>query len=246
MKLYACVISCLFGIVAPSVANAQLVDFCGPRNRDCRPLGLPSLGGNSSSMSTSVNPARFRIFIHFGSAGIDVAFKVKLALEEFGFRVHAPDGQADVVGGTGVDFFNDEDLPGASAISQIVNGVLPPNVQQVAPRRQRVVNPPGFIGVWLGIPQGWSLTRPEVGHCVQQRVVPPANSAPSRFKFLVRCYQTEEICLTARGNDEGRKSACTKVFGLSSTGWNPAPGGWYNSWYQYSEEPRPAPFPEVP
>jgi hypothetical protein len=69
--------------------------------------------------------------------------------------VRAPDNQRDVVGGPGVDYFDDSALDVAQDVANTVNETFEKLWGQVAddrklkPRRQRVKNPPTYLGVWL-------------------------------------------------------------------------------------------------
>jgi hypothetical protein len=69
-------------------------------------------------------------------------------LVKAGYSVRKPDNERDVLGGPGVDYFNDNDLAAAQAVANIVNDAMP-NQKKLAPRRQRVNNPPRYLGVWL-------------------------------------------------------------------------------------------------
>ena len=101
-------------------------------------------------------PDYFTVFIHAGAKSPpaeEVIRQITIALVQKGYSVRPPDKQQDVVGGSGVDYFSDEDAAAAQNIADIVNQAFSAlNVKQskpLAPRRQRVRNPPGYIGVWL-------------------------------------------------------------------------------------------------
>jgi hypothetical protein len=93
------------------------------------------------------------VFVHSGAApevhdAGDRVLAVLKGLLKAGYSVRKPDSERDVVGGPGVDYFNDNDLTAAQAIADIVNAAMPDR-QKIAPRRQRVNNPPHYFGVWL-------------------------------------------------------------------------------------------------
>lgn len=96
--------------------------------------------------------SRFVLFMHAGaSTPVDPVQvkKIAVALAVRGYVVRSPDDQRDQIGGPGVDYFADADSAGAQDIADTVNAMLPPGAKQLAPRRQRVKNPDGYIGVWL-------------------------------------------------------------------------------------------------
>jgi hypothetical protein len=65
-----------------------------------------------------------------------------------GYSVRKPDNDRDEVGGPGVDYFDDNASGVAQTIADIVNDAMPDR-KKIAPRRQRVKNPPYYIGIWL-------------------------------------------------------------------------------------------------
>ena len=73
----------------------------------------------------------------------------KLAYE--GYRVRGINNQEDTIGGPAIDYFDEQSVEAAQIVAGIVNDALKKGGQRgdLKPRRQRVKNPQGFIGVWL-------------------------------------------------------------------------------------------------
>jgi hypothetical protein len=100
-------------------------------------------------------PDYFTVFIHAGAKSppaADVIKQITIYLARKGYSVRAPDNEQDVVGGPGVDYFSTEDAAAAKDVADIVNeafNALKVDGPKLAPRLQRVRNPPGYIGVWL-------------------------------------------------------------------------------------------------
>jgi hypothetical protein len=94
------------------------------------------------------------LFVHAG-APPDVhdaearLLEILKGLVKAGYSVRKPDDDRDVVGGPGVDYFNDNDLAAAQAVADIVNVAMPDRQKKIAPRRQRANNPPHYLGIWL-------------------------------------------------------------------------------------------------
>ena len=193
------------------------------------------IGGDASG-GTVRKPSNYSIFIHARKDQSDLIAKVKAELEKQGYVVRGVDSDQDLVGGPAVDYFRDEDRPGAAAIAAITNEQLPQELKRLELRRQRVANPSGFIGLWL--PTVWWSSEPDEGWCVQQTV-----QREQQTSYLVRCYESEAMCREGRGNGQPQQSLCTKVSNLKATNWNPKPGGRLNSWYSFSEKAWAAPFP---
>ncbi|HEX8164203.1 MAG TPA: hypothetical protein VF601_00255 [Beijerinckiaceae bacterium] len=108
--------------------------------------------------TTGYENARFVIFVHTGPrAPDDIAVKqIAAALSRKGYLVRAPDKQQDIVGGPGVDYFDDSALKTAQDVADTVNEQLqkldPPvdEKKKLKPRPQRATkNPPSYLGVWL-------------------------------------------------------------------------------------------------
>ena len=103
------------------------------------------------------DPKQFVVFIHAGPKLPDdkEIKQIAVALFQRGYLVRAPDNQRDVVGGPGVDYFDDSALDMAQDVANTVNETFGKLWGQVAddkklqPRRQRVKNPPTYLGVWL-------------------------------------------------------------------------------------------------
>jgi hypothetical protein len=107
------------------------------------------------------NPSKNVVFIHDGNGGGDVPGDVVNTianeLAKVGYIVRSPDHERDVVGGQGVDYFFDQDLPFAQHVAAVANFELtaaytaakltvPPTL---VPRRQVAKNLPGYLGLWL-------------------------------------------------------------------------------------------------
>jgi hypothetical protein len=107
------------------------------------------------------DPTRSVVFIHAGSKGAKppdhIVDTIANDLAKLGYIVRAPDQEQDVVGGQGVDYFSEQDLAFAQHVASIVNAELKasfekaklPEPPALAPRKQSVKNPAGYLGVWL-------------------------------------------------------------------------------------------------
>jgi hypothetical protein len=99
------------------------------------------------------------IFIHAGPLGPTHDVVKAVAIELAGksdYLVRAPDGDLDVGGGPGVDYFDKAAEPKAEEIVKIVNAVLAksslniPEGRLLKARLQTSTkNPPEYFGVWL-------------------------------------------------------------------------------------------------
>src|SRR5271166_4926036 len=78
------------------------------------------------------------VFIHTAGQPIDgdAVVAVLKALLQAGYSLRKPDTDGDVVGGPGVDYFYDDDLPAAQSIADIVNRTRPDTARKLTPRRQ--------------------------------------------------------------------------------------------------------------
>ncbi len=86
----------------------------------------------------------------------------------------------------------------------------------------------------------WLGKRPTRAWCYQED-----RQTPGPGQFLVACHYSENRCDTAKGtNPKTQQTACVQVAGLEQAAWNPNPKGYMNSWFQYSDKPFPAPFPQ--
>jgi hypothetical protein len=150
----------LAGLLAPCAAPAQdPVQYCKENANDLKCLeflggssGFHSKSGNVGAQST-VNPtretARYVVFLHRGGGPPGPADQVAKTLQSRGYLVRGIDDKIDAAGGPGVDYFSDQDRPGAADVAEITNRALPPGSKRLAPRFQKVSNPSGFLGVWL-------------------------------------------------------------------------------------------------
>lgn len=81
---------------------------------------------------------------------------------------------------------------------------------------------------------------PDRAYCFQRK-----DSPASSWKFLVRCFQTNDTCLRIQRTDSGQKTLCTPTTGLLSAPiWKEARKGIEDSWFKYSQEQLPSPFPQ--
>jgi len=115
-------------------------------------LVIPSLGRSQSATSPPTNASSFVLFIHAGASNNpdqDLIKRIAVTLATRGYNVHSPDNERDEIGGPGVDYFSDEDLPAAQDIATVISDMLPQGSKRLMPRRQRGKSPPGYIGVWL-------------------------------------------------------------------------------------------------
>jgi hypothetical protein len=97
------------------------------------------------------------LFVHTGADAKvkDVDDKVRSVLTSLlkaGYSVRKPDTDRDVVGGPGVDYFNDGDKDTAEDVAKIVNETY--QAMQLGDvvlraRLQKIPNPPHYFGVWL-------------------------------------------------------------------------------------------------
>ncbi len=63
-------------------------------------------------------------------------------------------------------------------------------------------------------------------------------------QFLAACHSTLERCERAKENPATRSSPCAAL-DMSRAPWQPSPGGFWGSLFQYSAAPLPAPCPQV-
>jgi hypothetical protein len=122
-------------------------------------MSLAVLAGRASAEDAPRDPGHCIVFVHGGGkkerdARNEAASAIAKELAKSGYVVRSPDQEQDVVGGPAVDYFDEADLACARAIAAVVNantevGKLQEKPIQLAPRRQRIKNQPGYIGVWL-------------------------------------------------------------------------------------------------
>lgn len=115
-------------------------------------LAMPTVASSQVASEPPKDAKRFVLFIHAGSkTPMDESLtnKIALTLAARGYIVRSPEKDRDQVGGPGVDYFIEDDLPAANDIAAVVNDQLPTGAKKLQPRRQRVSNKPGYIGVWL-------------------------------------------------------------------------------------------------
>lgn len=86
----------------------------------------------------------------------------------------------------------------------------------------------------------WSQAAPTVAWCYQEN-----RQTPGPGQYLIACHYSKSRCETARGpNPKTQQTSCVEIGGLDRSGWKPNPNGYMNSWFQYSDKPFPAPFPQ--
>lgn len=116
-------------------------------------LALPAAAEQEQADKSS-----YILFVHTGANAAkisDVEGKVRAVLTSLlkaGYSVRKPDTGRDEVGGPGVDYFTEGDKDTAEDVAKIVNDTYRAmdlgNVVLKA-RRQKVRNPPHYLGVWL-------------------------------------------------------------------------------------------------
>ena len=219
-------------ILAPAVALSQTSQMKGDQGFD---------------------PRQYVLFLHTGPldpTDIKVT-QLASALARRGYLVRSPDGQADEVGGPGVDYFVDADAKAAADVAATVNATLPDlgiaadDTNKLAPRRQTAKNSPGYLGVWLfRVPQidlrTWPTAPPSVAWCYQEN-----HRADGKPGFQANCHWSRERCLTARGKARWDQTDCVLVTNLGGA-WQPSAGGYMGAWYQSSDQAFPSPLPQLP
>jgi hypothetical protein len=113
----------------------------------------PQLGGPPQSSSPFV---AYVVFIHCGPRKADdpAVKQIAIMLAKQGYSVREPENDQDVVGGPGVDYFDDQAKVKAEEIAQAVNnhlaGLSPPVTKKLTARRQTVKSSSStYLGVWL-------------------------------------------------------------------------------------------------
>lgn len=85
----------------------------------------------------------------------------------------------------------------------------------------------------------WSSTPPKKGWCYQED-----RKRPGAGQFLAACHWSQMRCQEARGRANWPQTPCVLV-DLSGSTWKPNPRGLLDSWYQYSPQAFPPPFPQL-
>lgn len=114
--------------------------------------GFKSLSGNvggTQSLATNRNITRYTIFLHSGGGSRELAEKVSKALQAQGYSVRGIDDDQEAAAGASVDYFSDQDKPGAADVAEIANKNLASGATLLKPRLQNTTNPSGYLGVWL-------------------------------------------------------------------------------------------------
>jgi hypothetical protein len=115
----------------------------------------PQAGGPPQSNSPYV---AYVVFIHCGPKKADdpVVKGVAIMLAKKGYSVREPESDQDVVGGPGVDYFDDQSRTKAEDVANAVNdylgGLTPPQdpARKLKVRRQVVKSSSStYLGVWL-------------------------------------------------------------------------------------------------
>lgn len=114
---------------------------------------LEALTKNVDQANVKLQNGEYRIYLHTGGAkalGNEFLSNVASTLRYNGFTVMGSDEQWDKVGGSGVDYFVEQDLPVAQAVANAINSILPKGAPQVQPRFQKAVrDQQGTLGLWL-------------------------------------------------------------------------------------------------
>jgi MinD-like ATPase involved in chromosome partitioning or flagellar assembly len=86
----------------------------------------------------------------------------------------------------------------------------------------------------------WSKAPPSQAWCYQQY----RRRTQDRLPFSIHCLSAEQFCNQARSGS-ATATGCTYVANIPPKIWRPNPKGWMDSWFQYSLEPFPPPFPQL-
>ena len=124
------------------------------------PLAVNTAQVPNSTKQDTNDPKRFRLYLHTAGQPEETVARVKEALAKGGYAVQGTDPQSDDQGGAGVDFFSDVDFVGGANVAKIISGIVGSKdpAKAIVPRRQKVYNPIGVLGVWLTAKQLMSLT----------------------------------------------------------------------------------------
>ena len=76
-------------------------------------------------------------------------------------------------------------------------------------------------------------------YCYQEKTGKVGND-----EYLVACHTTLDRCERAKANPNTQSSLCVPL-NMDTTRWQPAPGGFLGSLFQYSPTPFGAPFPQI-
>ncbi|SEN20640.1 hypothetical protein SAMN05443254_106478 [Bradyrhizobium sp. OK095] len=141
------------------VAASEKVDACYKGLGDCSraelgsvpPLAINTAQATGGLKQDNNDPKRFRLYLHTAKQPEDVVNKVKEALIKAGYAVQGSEPDADAEGGAGIDYFSEGDSIGAANVAKIVSSTFggPEQRSVVPPRRQKVYNPIGVLGIWL-------------------------------------------------------------------------------------------------
>jgi hypothetical protein len=125
-------------------------------------LCLPSLAQSQAPPQPAGPPqssspfVAYVVFIHCGPRKVDdpVVKQIAILLARQGYSVREPEADRDVVGGPGVDYFDDQARTKAEEIAKAVNesfaGLTPPVTTKLTARRQTVKSSSStYLGVWL-------------------------------------------------------------------------------------------------
>lgn len=131
-------------------AELKCIEFLGVGSRfESRSGNVGAQQQTSNAKEATRDNSRYIVFLHVGGGAKDTGEQVARALRAQGFVVRGADDQLDAVGGPGVDYFNEQDRPGAADAADIANAALPASLPKLKPRLQKAANPPGFLGLWL-------------------------------------------------------------------------------------------------
>jgi hypothetical protein len=116
------------------------------------PVAINTAQTTSSAKQDNNDPKRFRLYLHTAKQPDDVVSKVKEALVKAGYTIQGSEPDINMEDGAGIDYFSEGDGAGAANVAGIVSGTLGGSERKqlvVPPRRKKVYNPVGVLGIWL-------------------------------------------------------------------------------------------------
>ena len=87
----------------------------------------------------------------------------------------------------------------------------------------------------------WLDAPPLSGWCYQEDRLEKGSK-----QFSVHCHWAKVRCEAARGPHVKWKQSSCELVELTNAKWNPNPKGWEGSWFEFSSQPFPNPFPQLP
>ena len=116
------------------------------------PVAINTAQTTSSAKQDTNDPKRFRLYLHTAKQPDDVVSKVKEALVKAGYSIQGSEPDINLEDGAGIDYFSEGDSAGAANVAGIVSGTFGGSERKqlvVPPRRKKVYNPVGVLGIWL-------------------------------------------------------------------------------------------------